>query len=68
MASHCKMVYRFTGIKKASAFRALLLMLQVPAAVSYTAALGWHVETDSRCLEHAARLAPFIYRIEGRRA
>jgi hypothetical protein len=56
------MRYSFTGMARAYEFHKLLVSLGLSSSVGYTNALGWHVQTDSRCLAHASRLAPFIYR------
>jgi hypothetical protein len=63
--SHSKMIYRFSGLRRAYDFEALLKRLGVPAMAKTSSDLGWHVVTDSRCLEHAARLSPFIYKVGG---
>jgi len=60
---HCIMVYRFGGLKRAYEFETLVRSFGVPASALSDAVNGWHVKTDSRCLEFAAKLLPFIYKV-----
>jgi hypothetical protein len=55
------MMYRFVSMRRAYDFEHLLVSLGVPASALFAERFGWYVKTDTRCLDHAARLAPFIY-------
>jgi len=62
---HVVMLFRFGGIRQAYKFRDTVMSAGVPAEAGYqTAAGGWYVKTDSRCLQHATDLHKLIYNKE----
>lgn len=66
--SHTKMVFRFSGMKRAAEFRGALLGLGLPAALGLTpGGSSWTIETDSRCLQFADKLTTFLYAVKGGR-
>jgi hypothetical protein len=61
MASlHVRMIFRFSGMKRAYRFEYGLHRFNLAGSASYSADLGWHVVTDSRCLANAAELIPYL--------
>lgn len=55
-------VFRFGGMKAAYAFEKAVKSVGVPADAMNNEHLGWYVQTDSRCFDHASELVPALYR------
>lgn len=65
---HCRMRFSFRALCFAQEFERMLNGFRLPASIAYEEVKEptWFVNTDSRCLAHAAELYQFIYRNGGR--